>query len=520
MYDNILNSTREKIIRLVSGLFSLLVIAVLLICVVKGKGTSYACKKTFLPLIFTVPWVLVILWLLKRRRTLSFYLDDRRILLLLQTAFTTLQIVAIYFYYFETNWDVARLMELVNGEVQLDGHSSDVVRYFSSYPNNLFLGWVDVALFRFLRVFRRTYHFYYILLVLQSVLQGITGVLFFQLLLSFYKERKMAWIGYGLYLLTIGLSPWVSIPYSDGIVLVFPVLLLWICSSSVFSNKLGLRCFLFGFFCVIGTAIKPQICIVGVAVLLINAACFSRDGKQGIKRATKGIGAALLGIILGWLCVTHAVSSLTLPKDDEMSFSSTHFLMMGLNEQTNGVYSGKDVEVSRSVNTREERKRLNLSIAKNRVLEMGVKGLMDHTVKKALTNFNDGTFGWGNEGNFYKHIPDRGGSKLATLLRALYYSTERKTPYVLWSSIAQALWMSILFLSVFSYFGTNSIHEATVKLTLIGLMLFVMIFEARARYLYAFVPLFILTSVSGLFSLPSHFHFNKYKRNDMEKHDC
>lgn len=44
-------------------------------------------------------------------------------------------------------------------------------------------------------------------------------------------------------------------------------------------------------------------------------------------------------------------------------------------------------------------------------------------------------------------------------------------------------------------------ERKVLSLSLIGIALFVTLFEARARYLYTFVPIFIVTSVIGYWNL-------------------
>ncbi len=51
-------------------------------------------------------------------------------------------------------------------------------------------------------------------------------------------------------------------------------------------------------------------------------------------------------------------------------------------------------------------------------------------------------------------------------------------------------------------------------LAIIGISLFLTIFEARARYLYCYSPIFIVAAAKGLFNIKDFFDltFNKMKR--------
>ena len=59
----------------------------------------------------------------------------------------------------------------------------------------------------------------------------------------------------------------------------------------------------------------------------------------------------------------------------------------------------------------------------------------------------------------------------------------------------------MLFLSFFSVFGKKDKTRSVMMLTVIGLTIFLTVFEARARYVYTNLPIFILLAVSGLNSI-------------------
>ena len=73
-------------------------------------------------------------------------------------------------------------------------------------------------------------------------------------------------------------------------------------------------------------------------------------------------------------------------------------------------------------------------------------------IKKTLTNYNDGTFSWGGEGQFYKEIPDHGTGKAAAFFRDLYYNNSEFEGryYKAWSNTEHAVWLAVLFSSLFA----------------------------------------------------------------------
>ena len=135
---------------------------------------------------------------------------------------------------------------------------------------------------------------------------------------------------------------------------------------------------------------------------------------------------------------------------------------------------------------------------------MGALGIIKHFYRKTLTNFNDGTFWWGGEGNFYNVIRITEDKRFFSYwLRNIYYNGKIKGKYNdKWSSFVQSIWLSVLCFSCFAAFRkTNGETQLIVILTIMGLFVFLSLFEARARYLYVYSPYFIITSLFGVHNI-------------------
>ena len=62
----------------------------------------------------------------------------------------------------------------------------------------------------------------------------------------------------------------------------------------------------------------------------------------------------------------------------------------------------EDEQISVSVPTAKERTDVQMAVIKERLSVYGVTGLAAHLAKKTLTNYADGTFAWGIEGQFFR----------------------------------------------------------------------------------------------------------------------
>ena len=192
--------------------------------------------------------------------------------------------------------------------------------------------------------------------------------------------------------------------------------------------------------------------------------------------------------------------------DPEARFDMSHYFMMGMNETEMGGYSEMDVGISESAATRKERSEINWSVFRERVEAMGIGGLLRQAVRKTLTNYGDGTFAWEQEGMFYSYdsypFPAR-NAWLQSVLPGVYISGKyetmvEKSHSTVWRVICQCVWLGVLVLGLSGCLQKKGQEMAVLELTLIGLTLFELLFEARARHLLAYAPFFILMAGMGL----------------------
>ena len=427
--------------------------------------------------------------------------NSGRLIGLLTILFFGLQLYVVSNYYFITGWDAGVLCDAARGiaEGQTYGKGSFLSYYFSTYPNNLFL----LSVFSGIMKLDRLFGFLDVesgmmgILTVQCMISALTGVLVFYTALLWKSSVRTAWNSWGLYVCSAGISPWVSIPYSDAFGMFVPILILYLYLSAGNGRRTGVKCFALAAVAAVGFWIKPQLAVMGIAAGL--TAVIRLPWKHGGRgRIGKNVVSLAAGAAVALLAVQGAVSSVPVEVDREEAFGPAHLLMMGLNPVTNGGYLEEDVQYSHE-QPADERTQANLDRIGQRLAEYGPAGLSAHLAKKLLTDFSDGTWAWGQEGGFYRELKADRNQKMSPFLKSVYY--EEGSRHVWFQNWSQTLWMLILagcFLSFFDrkHDGGSPAGPAAL-LALIGLTLFVLLFEARARYLYCYVPVFVLLSVSG-----------------------
>ncbi len=417
-------------------------------------------------------------------------------IVILSAVLLAVQAYVFYQTYFLTGWDseavITTVMELRAGRMAGEW-------YFSVYPNNLLLVYLYNKLFAINMRLGDVSLCAYFAVLFQCVLSVITGGLLFSVVKKMSKITY-AFLVWFVYVAHVALSPWISILYSDPIALMFPLTMVWLYQKSQEAKYSWLYWAGIGVMAYIGYKFKPQVIIVLIAIVLVQGVrWFDRAYKKEWLRRVKNIMAFLTAMGLSLvLVVMVCIPSLGIPVDSRWELSWPHFMMMGLNRDTDGAYNGDDVSFSLSFDTTQVRNENNLRVVRERIQEYGIGGLCDHLTKKILVIYGDGTYAWQKEGNFFSQMHDPPNQWLAPILRDIYYGKYTD----IFSTFEHVIWLSLMFGSggVAFWMFSEKKPNATLcvmVLSLIGLTLFQLIFEARARYLFLYAPYYIVVALFG-----------------------
>ena len=497
---------------LVRAAYAAMMAGVAAVCMLL-PGIAYGAKRETLPNLLLLPCAAIALALLTpllSRAGRAAGRAKRPLLLAVSLAAMLVQAFMASRYYFYTDWDVATIVESA-----MAAHSgADILHhsnYFSMYPNNLPLvtlfGWV----IRLAHAAGFGAHAYFAMIAFQCLISWAAGALTCLLTRHVTGSDFAAAVSCLLYALLVGLSPWVTIPYSDSVGLFFPVALLAVLLMMKRDGKTGLaRMFLLAFLAVSGYRIKPQIIIVLIAAaMMASAAALAKRAFKPCRGTACRAAAFGAGALCAALACNAMAADVGVELDENKTFGPAHYLMMGLNTETFGAYAQRDVSASWRMEDKASRTAMNLETAAQRLGDMGPVGLAQQVIRKTLTNYNDGTFCWGYEGVFFREILPEPDGVLAPVLRDVYYGPDnghtggygRFFPF--WQNGVQAVWLLTLALSALCAALVRDERLCVVMLTLIGLTLFETLFEARARYLYCFAPLYVMLAASGLDALRS-----------------
>ncbi len=414
------------------------------------------------------------------------------------------QFFITYSIIFRTSWDVEAVWYGAHWVALGDATGlQEMSEYYSIYPNNLLLVFIFSRILKLNQMLGEPISNGGLLLALiQCAVVTFTGAVMFKCVKRFVGIRTR-WGTYILYVLLVALSPWIVLPYSDGMGIVFPVLLLYLylrCKEHAGAiGKILCVYFLFAI-AVVAYHIKPYSVIVIIAASVIEV-------FEWLVRIVRGelhikimdavvVFTALVAFICSATFVSHLNHSMGFHVDEERGMGVSHYLMMGVNENTTGGFSAADLEFSEKIYDKDRRTDAELNEFRQRIHNLGFAGYAALFVRKAAKNFCDGTFGWGTVESFYTEVyPSRG--QLSDLLRSWYYGYEELYPYN--ALLRQCLWVFVLVSIPFVVLTCEALDakKKVLILSMLGFMLYLQIFESHSRYVFVFVPLFLIISAVG-----------------------
>lgn len=411
------------------------------------------------------------------------------------------QIILASKIYFITDWDAGTVNYISSAllyGIPLDEWQTT---YIGMYPNNLVIAIFEYIIKKIASLF--SFNEYFAIIVFGICMVNLSLFYLSKTVYILTQKSTVTYFSYLLALIIYGFSPWIVIPYSDTFTILLPILTIY-CYIN-YKKQLGLNdrvayiyltcCFAIT---MIGYLIKPQVIIVLIAILLAEFLVYTKNNM--LKKTVICLCNLVLFLLIATQIKNISYKIVDVKPNKDANYGITHFFMMGLNEQSSGAFSYEDYEYTGSLPTAEEKVKGNIEVAKNRIKEFGLKGLGVHLLKKTSINFNDGSFAFGKEGVFYdKIIPNESIS--AKFLREVFYTTGQY--FISYFTFVHSIWLAIIFFCMLSAKNSKIANDSmfVVRVSLLGLAAFITVFEARARYLFHCLPLFVLCAVISIYGL-------------------
>lgn len=307
-----------------------------------------------------------------------------------------------------------------------------------------------------------------------------------------------------VYLALPGFSPWKIAPYTDTYGMIFPIMCIYFyfCyrdTQKNFWRYLSVFLSLLSGMC--GGLIKPSAYIVVVAVLGVEFVRLLMERGKIWKYFVIEVLMTLCLIFATKECMNCMIEELGLDYNPEINASWETYLLMGLNEETTGSYSDDGMRIITEFQTdKKARKEAARDRAMERIKEKGIGGTIYFWLRKMVLVFNDASFEWqsfGASDNLYP-VDVASNTAMTQKLRSLFWPD---WPHAgKYHTFCQMVW-------IFCLIGISGLlmipkqkreRYLIFAVSFLGIFFYQMLFEARSRYLFVFLPLLIAISSVGM----------------------
>ena len=470
-------------------IFSIVMLQVLLVMLQKSLAGTLLFVSVILSVFLLLP---------KQLQKLTFHY--RRAWLFLQILSIVVMVFEMQKMELGLSWDWGAVIE--NAYRYAAGQNDEVnLRYFATYPNNQFWLVCMSTFFKDVLAFFPEFGVHECKLastVLGGILTQATLLLIYQSARLLMSEKRAFWTG-ALAVFFLPFYYYAQIAYTDvpGMFALALMVYLYVFAKKTENCKSKYICLiLFG--CVAGVAYKIKVTtVIFVIALFIEEFLNKKVSLEKWRKFAVCVFLTvlpLLATVKGLDLIVDHTLSISEELSDELEFPVTHWVMMGLTPGSGG-YNEKDVKYTHEQPDYAAKKKANIEIIRRRIQRYGAAGLLTHIFGEKLRHE------WCKSvlaGDYYgaKH-PMRqtrtwellaGGGKWHWILQMYSW------PYY-------AMLIVGLVLAGFSAFLEKTERSSAFsvsRLTLLGIFLFLSIWECNSRYLVCFVPVMILTASDGL----------------------
>ncbi len=392
-------------------------------------------------------------------------------------------------------------------------HNAVYIEYFQYFPNN-------ILIFCLMTLFIKIGTLFHVGALISIEFMNVSFI-DFALVILYLTVRKMYSVNHAIFsniitLLFIPLFLYSPVVYSDTLSLFVGISFIYlftfidkktICKKNVFIS------ILIGILMFIGKSIKITSLIVLIAIFIKYI--FSHKIKNTIfifMIIFMSFGS--LNLVFNKLIVNN--NKLAFQVNDYGQYPYTHWLMMGIEDidadntgrNSYGGYNEFDYNKTRNFSTGKEASAYNIKEYKNRLKKMGFGGYLNYLTKKVVNTWSDGYY--------FANVALNINPINETNLRNFLIKNDTRYIGIYFTKGIQYLFLMCLLLGCMVNFRSNNKEIDYIRLAILGLMIFLLFWETRSRYLVNFIPLFILIIVDFYKKIDFDKKIDKMKRSKNE----
>lgn len=302
-------------------------------------------------------------------------------------------------------------------------------------------------------------------------------------------------------ILLIGFHPTLSTIYSDTLAMPFPIGVLFCIVSARNTTvkwKQRVSICLAGIWGTIGYYIKPTVLIIYIAIGIVVLLRLKKEHlhRQFILLLFCAFSGSIIAIGTVNLRMHPIKAELEEEYPDIVPLGILHYIGLGLGSLEDdpsgyGGWNEPEVQWTQQHINNSDYTQEALQHICDRIMSYGFIGYPGHLVNKLIWAGSDGTFFYGLEGGFHIEEQSPQHTLRGWLQNGFYIETSF---YQNWfSSWMQGVWMMICIMGIFSIFQRpKTIYSSISKLSILGLFMFLLLFENRSRYLFLYLPVLLI----------------------------
>ncbi len=412
-----------------------------------------------------------------------------------------------YFGAYEAGWDA----RIIRSSAELPSKWGPFeFGYFARYPNNYaMLGLADVAVWS-TRIGLGYVSFF---AILAGLLMVLTAVAVYRVV-AICRGPRWGVVALVLLLVLVSVSPWMSVAYTDLVGVWVPVTAVWMFVVAVRRRgAVGLALMAgAGLVLGVGYLVKATSIVGLVAAVLVLG--FGLVTQRGLRlRLVAAIAALCVGAGAGMYGTTALLRTVVPlpPLHPDHAASPLTYVAGGLTTTyhpgTDDVFSygGYSLEIDQKTwgIPTEEQSRISRQIIDRELADRGFWGTVRFEVDKLLFNNGDGMFWvYGESEKDREPVRYQTGPAAETLAR---FNAPQGDLWYTRVDLTQALWLSVLLATGVGLVALRRrlSPEAAAGIdlmvwNLIGITVFMLLFQGRSRYLFGHVPVIIALATSVL----------------------
>lgn len=485
----------QKIIQNIILITTIIIYTIILLFSFFYDSNTYYNDKTLLSIIFSIItliiWSIIYIFINKKIKNIT-KKGGVIFLIIYFILVSIIQYVVLKQLSVEPSWDFGVVFADAEHYALNGIRSTSYPEYFQLFPNNimlfvLFLIFIKLGLIFNIKPLISGY--------IMNVIFIDIALLLIYLTIKNIKNRKNAIFGLILTFSFLPLFLYTPIIYSDTLSLFIPIMFIYLYSKiekkEILTKKNIIISIIMGILLFLGKEIKVTSLIIFIAIII---GYILNNFK--IKKFVPIIISFIIFLVceLSFKAIIVNNNNFKFKINDSGSIPITHWIMMGVedvdrdnsNRNSYGGYNELDYITTEKYQTKTEKIKYNVNEYFNRVNKMGVIGYSNYLVHKSINTWTDGYY-FSNIKLSLK--PKNKDSKLYQLLNVDEKTTSIFRSYT--QGVQYALIVTIIIGCILKLKQKNT-NLDYIRLTLLGLVIFFLFWENRSRYIFNYIPMFIL----------------------------